>query len=60
VVQGTWYFGFGEKFDASVIEELKPGAYAFAPKGRWMFGYSPDDVGCRLKGACNADASKRQ
>ena len=42
VVQGTWYFGFGEKFDASVLAELKPGAYAFAPKGSWMFGYSPE------------------
>jgi len=42
VVHGTWYFGFGEKFDATVLEELKPGAYAFAPKGSWMFGYSPE------------------
>ena len=42
VVQGTWYFGLGEKFDARSLQELKPGTYAFAPKGSWMFGYSPD------------------
>ena len=25
VVQGAWYFGFGEEFDAGALEELKPG-----------------------------------
>ena len=42
VVQGTWYFGFGEEFNPQLLEELKAGTYAFAPKGIWMFGYSPD------------------
>jgi hypothetical protein len=42
VVQGTWYFGLGEEFNPKALEELGPGTYAFAPKGSWMFGYSPD------------------
>jgi hypothetical protein len=41
VVQGVWYFALGEEFKAEALQELKPGGYAFAPKGSWMFGYSP-------------------
>jgi quercetin dioxygenase-like cupin family protein len=41
VVKGTWYFGLGEEFNPQALEELKTGAYAFAPKGSWMFGYCP-------------------
>ncbi len=50
VVRGTWYFGRGESFDDKALEELKPGAYAFAPKGTWMFGYAPEEVVVQVHG----------
>ena len=42
VVQGTVYFGVGDKFDRAAMTELKTGSYAFIPKGSTMFGYTPD------------------
>jgi quercetin dioxygenase-like cupin family protein len=42
VVQGTLYFAVGEKFDRSAMQELKTGSYAFIPKGRTMFGWTPE------------------
>jgi hypothetical protein len=42
VVQGTVFFGIGEKFDRAAMTELKTGSYAFIPKGSTMFGYTPD------------------
>jgi hypothetical protein len=50
VVQGVWYFGFGERYDSAQLQELKPGTYAFAPKGSWMFGYSPDGAIVQVHG----------
>ncbi len=42
VVQGTLYFGVGEKFESAAMQELKTGGYAFIPKGTTMFGYTPE------------------
>lgn len=42
VVQGTLYFGVGDKFDRAALKELKAGSYAFIPKGSTMFGYTPE------------------
>lgn len=42
VVQGTLYFGVGDKFDYAAMKELKAGSYAFIPKGSTMFGYTPE------------------
>ncbi|HZI85769.1 MAG TPA: cupin domain-containing protein [Pyrinomonadaceae bacterium] len=42
VVQGTLYFGVGDKFDYSAMKELKAGSYAFIPKGSTMFGFTPE------------------
>jgi quercetin dioxygenase-like cupin family protein len=50
VVQVTWYFGLGEEFKSEALQELKPGSYAFAPKGSWMFGYSPDGTIVQVHG----------
>lgn len=50
VVQGTWYFGNGERYDTAALRELKTGAYAFAPKGTWMFGYAPAAVIVQVHG----------
>jgi quercetin dioxygenase-like cupin family protein len=50
VVQGTWYFGLGESFDAQKLEELKAGGYAFAPMGSSMFGYAPEEAIVQVHG----------
>jgi len=50
VVSGTWYFGAGERFDSTALRELKAGAYAFAPAGTTMFGYSPDGAVVQVHG----------
>ena len=42
VVQGTLYFGVGEKFDRLAMKEMKAGSYAFIPKGSTMFGWTPE------------------
>ena len=41
VVQGTWYFALGDEYRFEALQPLHAGAYAFAPKGRSMFAYSP-------------------
>jgi quercetin dioxygenase-like cupin family protein len=50
VVQGTWYFGLGDTFDVGKLAELRAGAYAFAPKGRSMFGYAPEEAIVQVHG----------
>ena len=50
ILQGTWYFAIGEKFDMSALQELKAGGYAFAPKGSSMFGFSPDGAIVQVHG----------
>ena len=42
VVEGTLYFGVGEKIDRAAMKEMKAGSYAFIPKGSTMFGYTPE------------------
>lgn len=42
VLQGTIYFGVGDKFDYAAMRELKAGGYAYIPKGSTMFGYTPE------------------
>ena len=41
VLQGTFYFAVGDKYDRALLRELKAGSYAFIPKGSMMFGYTP-------------------
>jgi len=50
VVQGTWYFGFGDTFDPTQLHELATGSYAFAPKGSSMFGFSPNGAIVQIHG----------
>jgi quercetin dioxygenase-like cupin family protein len=42
VLQGTLYFAVGETFDRAAAIELKAGSYAFIPKGKTMFGFTPE------------------
>lgn len=50
VVQGTLYFGVGEKFDYAAMKELRAGSYAFIPKGSTMFGYTPEPAVLQVHG----------
>jgi quercetin dioxygenase-like cupin family protein len=50
VVQGTWYFAVGERWDSTALTELTPGTYAFAPAGSTMFGASPDGAVVQVHG----------
>jgi len=50
VLQGTWYFALGQEFDKGALKELRAGGYAFAPKGSWLFGFSPDGAIVQVHG----------
>src|SRR5580765_4683432 len=50
VVEGTFYFALGREFDKAALKEIKAGGYAFAPKGSWMFGYSPEGAVVQVHG----------
>jgi len=50
VLQGTLYFAIGEKFDRSVMKELKAGSYVFIPKGSTMFGWTPEAAVVQVHG----------
>jgi quercetin dioxygenase-like cupin family protein len=50
VVQGTWYFAVGERWDSTALGELTAGSYAFAPAGSTMYGYSPDGAVVQVHG----------
>lgn len=50
VVQGTWYFAVGERWDSAALGELTPGSYAFAPAGSTMYGASPDGAVVQVHG----------
>ena len=50
VVQGTWYFAVGDRWDRSALKALHAGDYAFAPKGSTMFGYCPDGAIVQIHG----------
>lgn len=50
VLEGTFFFAVSDKFDLSLLRELKAGSYAFAPKGSTMFGGSPDGAIVQVHG----------
>jgi pimeloyl-ACP methyl ester carboxylesterase len=42
VVSGTWYFGYGERFDSSALKALPPGSYYTEPPDRLHFAETRD------------------
>lgn len=42
VLEGTWYIGWGEKFDASTLIRLDPGSFYTEPAGVPHFVATPD------------------
>ena len=37
VISGTWYIGYGDKFDGSKVKALPPGSFYTEPPGRNHF-----------------------
>lgn len=50
VVQGTWYFGIGARFDSTALRELPAGSFVFVPRGTPMFAYAPGPVIVQVHG----------
>lgn len=50
VLQGTFFFAVSDKYDPSLLKELRTGGYAFAPKGSTMFGASPEGAIVQVHG----------
>jgi quercetin dioxygenase-like cupin family protein len=50
VLQGTLFFAVSDKYDPSLMKELKAGGYVFAPKGSTMFGASPEGAIVQVHG----------
>ncbi len=50
VLQGTLYFAVSDKYDRTELREMKAGSYAFIPKGKTMFGYTPDAAVVQVHG----------
>jgi hypothetical protein len=60
VVQGTWYFALGERWDSTALQELTTGTYGFAPAGSTMFGYSPGGAVVQIHGVGPFDIAWRE
>jgi len=50
ILQGTWYFAVGSRWNQAALQPLRPGDYAFAPKGSTMFAYCPDGAVVQVHG----------
>jgi quercetin dioxygenase-like cupin family protein len=50
VVRGTWYFALGTEWNRDALQEIKVGGYAFAPKGSWMYAWSPEGAIVQVHG----------
>ena len=50
VLEGTWWFGTGERFDRAKLTPLPAGSYAFAPKGTTMFAWAPEAAVVQVHG----------
>ncbi len=43
VVSGTWYFGYGDRFNAADVKALPPGSYYTEPPNRTHFAETRDE-----------------
>jgi len=50
VVQGTWWFAFGDRYDSTALRAVPTGGYVFAPAGATMFAASPDSAVVQVSG----------
>jgi quercetin dioxygenase-like cupin family protein len=57
VVSGTWYFGYGNAFDESVLKELPPGSFYTEPPGVNHFGLTKEEVLIQMTGIGPSDTT---
>jgi quercetin dioxygenase-like cupin family protein len=43
VISGTWYFGYGDRFDAAVVKALPPGSFYTEPADHAHFAETRDE-----------------
>ena len=50
VVKGTWYFGYGEKFNEGSLKPLGPGSFYTEPPGVAHFALTKEEVILQISG----------
>ena len=50
VVKGTWYFGYGEKFNEAALKPLGPGSFYTEPPGVAHFAMTKEEVVLQISG----------
>lgn len=50
VVKGTWYFGYGEKFNEASLKPLGPGSFYTEPPGVAHFAMTKEEVVLQISG----------
>lgn len=50
VLKGTWYFGYGDRFDEAALKALEPGSYYTEPPGVAHFAMTKEEVIIQIVG----------
>jgi quercetin dioxygenase-like cupin family protein len=50
VIKGTWYFGYGERFDEAALTALEPGSFYTEPPNAPHFAMTKEEVIIQLSG----------
>src|SRR5688572_14551250 len=50
VVKGTWYFGYGDRFDEAALTPLEPGSFYTEPPDASHFAMTKDEVIIQITG----------
>ena len=50
VIKGTWYFGYGDRFDEAALKPLEPGSFYTEPPNAPHFAMTKEDVIIQLTG----------
>ena len=50
VIKGTWYFGYGDRFDEAALKPLEPGSFYTEPPNAPHFAMTKEEVIIQLTG----------
>ena len=50
VLKGTWYFGYGDRFDEAALKALEPGSFYTEPPGVAHFAMTKEEVIIQIVG----------
>jgi quercetin dioxygenase-like cupin family protein len=50
VLKGTWYFGYGDRFDEAALKALEPGSFYTEPPGVAHFAMTKEEVILQIVG----------